>query len=60
MGHLVPKLDGPITVLGVEATDEVVLGCLDFPLGDIHMVVHWLHKLSSASLLLEVFFNGGS
>ena len=40
-GDLIPKLDGSITVNCTEATDEVVLECLDGLLGSIHMVVHW-------------------
>ena len=57
-GHMVPKLDRPITSSCAEATDEVVLECLDGPFNGIHTVVCWFHELPSASLLFWVFFDG--
>ena len=59
-GHLIPKLDWPLTISCAEATDEVVFDRLGGFLDGIYTVVCWLHKLPSASFLLEVSADGGS
>ena len=53
-GKLIPQLEQEIRVGCAQATDEVVLECLDCAFRCIDSVVVWLHKLPFAIVLFEV------